>query len=119
MILIRGVNVPVATTGHLIAMKLIARDDQRRPRDRDDLVQLSGVADRLAWSQAETAVDLITERGLSRKRDLRSCGMAIAKRRSRLMPITSTTSDTQSRPLSCVAQVKAAARRYLADPSPG
>lgn len=69
-ITVRGQQVPVATIGHLIAMKLIARDDKRRPRDRDDLVQLSLVADEREWERAETAIRLIHERGFSRNRDL-------------------------------------------------
>jgi hypothetical protein len=40
-----GHLVPVASVGHLIAMKLVSFDDERRPRDRADLVELSKVAD--------------------------------------------------------------------------
>ena len=38
--------MPVASTGHLIAMKLLARDDRRRPADYDDLRSLAEVATR-------------------------------------------------------------------------
>ncbi|MBI2494468.1 MAG: nucleotidyl transferase AbiEii/AbiGii toxin family protein, partial [Candidatus Rokubacteria bacterium] len=31
-------QIPVATTGHLIALKILARDDRTRPQDRVDLV---------------------------------------------------------------------------------
>jgi predicted nucleotidyltransferase len=62
--------VPVATVGHLIAMKLLARDDRRRPADADDLRALSAVARDGDWDQARTAVELISERGFSRERDL-------------------------------------------------
>ena len=38
-------RVSVARTGHLIAMKLLARDDRHRPADADDLRALATVAD--------------------------------------------------------------------------
>lgn len=65
-----GVTVPVATVGHLIAMKLISRDPKRRPRDQQDLVELARVADVLEWRRAEASVVLIQQRGFSRGRDL-------------------------------------------------
>lgn len=69
---ILGVTVPVATVGHLIAMKLVSRDAKRRPRDQQDLVALAGVADALEWRRAEAAIELIQQRGFSRGRDLRA-----------------------------------------------
>jgi predicted nucleotidyltransferase len=65
-----GVTVPVATVGHLIAMKLVSRDPKRRPRDQQDLVDLARVADELEWRRAEASVALIQQRGFSRGRDL-------------------------------------------------
>lgn len=65
-----GLEIPVATTGHLMAMKLLARDDRQRPADADDLRSLAAVATDADWRQARTAVRLITERGYSRDRDL-------------------------------------------------
>ncbi len=65
-----GLVVPVARTGHLIAMKLLARDDRRRPTDADDLLALADIADADDWSLASSAVLLITERGYGRGRDL-------------------------------------------------
>lgn len=62
--------VPVATVGHLIAMKLVSTDDDRRPHDRSDLLELARVADEAEWSRAEIAVRLITERRFHRGRDL-------------------------------------------------
>jgi hypothetical protein len=62
--------VPVAAVGHLIAMKLVSTDDDRRPHDRSDLVQLSKAADDTEWARAEIAVRLIAERGFARGRDL-------------------------------------------------
>ena len=65
-----GQLVPVALVGHLIAMKLVSIDDDRRPRDRADLVELSKAADDTEWARAVTAVRLIRERGFGRDRDL-------------------------------------------------
>jgi hypothetical protein len=53
-------------------MKLISRDDERRPQDYQDLRQLSKVADAVEWARAAEAVQLITERGFARRRDLRA-----------------------------------------------
>lgn len=66
----RDLRAPVARTGHLIAMKLLARDDRRRPNDADDLRALSAVATDDDWARAADAVELITERGFDRGRDL-------------------------------------------------
>jgi predicted nucleotidyltransferase len=66
----RGIVTEVAQIGHLIAMKLVARDDKRRPQDRLDLAALSKVADEAEWARAETAIRLIHERGFSLNRDL-------------------------------------------------
>jgi predicted nucleotidyltransferase len=63
--------LPVACVGHLIAMKLLARDDRRRPADADDLAALSVVATERDWAVATTAVDQIVDRGFSRGRELR------------------------------------------------
>lgn len=65
-----GVVVPVATIGHLIATKLLARDDRSRPTDADDLRALAGRAVDVDWREAEIAVALITARGFARGRDL-------------------------------------------------
>ena len=64
--------VPVAVTGHLIAMKLLARDDRLRPTDADDLQALASLANDGDWTAARQAVQLITERGFDRGRDLAS-----------------------------------------------
>jgi hypothetical protein len=66
----QGVTVPVARTGHLIALKLLARDDQRRPQDLFDLRALVNVADDHEIELARQAVVLITDRGFNRGRDL-------------------------------------------------
>lgn len=67
---IPALTVPVASVGHLIAMKLLARDDRSRPADADDLVQLASIADDLAWQVASDAVAAIHERAANRGRDL-------------------------------------------------
>lgn len=38
-----GVSMPVATAGHLVALKLLARDDETRPQDAADLLALASV----------------------------------------------------------------------------
>ena len=65
-----GLTVPVATIGHLLAMKLLARDDRNRPADADDLRALRRIADDQAWSTAHSAIRAIVERGYDRGRDL-------------------------------------------------
>jgi single-stranded DNA-specific DHH superfamily exonuclease len=65
-----GLELPVASVGHLIAMKLLARDDRHRPQDADDLLALSAIASAADWAEASEAVGLIVERGFARQRDL-------------------------------------------------
>lgn len=69
--IIPGLTLPVATTGHLIALKLLARDDERRPRDAADLRNLAEVASPEDRDVARQAVELIAARGFNRDRDLR------------------------------------------------
>ena len=66
----RSVSLPVASVGHLIALKLLARDDRHRPQDADDLRALAEVAGDADWSVAADAVALIESRGYARGRDL-------------------------------------------------
>lgn len=61
--------VPVAATGHLIALKLLSRDEQR-PQDDVDLRALLQAADSAELQRAKEAVALITQRGAHRDRDL-------------------------------------------------
>lgn len=65
-----GVLLPVARAGHLIAMKLLSRDDIRRPQDRVDLASLLAVADAGEVERARHACASITARGYARGRDL-------------------------------------------------
>ncbi|MEV3938051.1 hypothetical protein AB0K52_18980 [Glycomyces sp. NPDC049804] len=67
-----GLTVPVARIGHLIAVKLLARDDERRPQDLADLRALVADASPEDLAEAETAVVLIESRGYQRERDLRA-----------------------------------------------
>ena len=67
---VSGLALPVASVGHLIAMKLLARDDRRRPLDADDLRSLRAIAHDRDWAVAADAVALIGERGYARGRDL-------------------------------------------------
>jgi len=63
-----GIALPIATTGHLIALKLLARDDRFRPQDFDDLKALLREASPEDASQAREALQLIIERGYNRGR---------------------------------------------------
>jgi hypothetical protein len=65
-----GLVVPVARTGHLIAMKLLASDERQRPTDYDDLRSLIAIAAAEEIDLARRAVDLITDRGYHRGRNL-------------------------------------------------
>jgi predicted nucleotidyltransferase len=65
-----SIERPVARIGHLIVMKLLARDDRRRPNDADDLRSLVGVADDGELALARGAAELIQGRGFHRGRDI-------------------------------------------------
>jgi hypothetical protein len=67
---VAGLSVPVATIGHLIALKLLARDERSRPQDDMDLVHLIGAADAGDVHEARRAISLIEERGFHRGRQL-------------------------------------------------
>jgi len=65
-----GFRVPVAGLGHLLALKLLSRDDRTRPQDRVDLVTLLRAATRADLDVARHAVTLIHARGFQRGRNL-------------------------------------------------
>jgi hypothetical protein len=65
-----GFTVAVARLGHLIALKVLARDDRARPQDRVDLAALLGRADGPALAEARASLALVTRRGFQRGRDL-------------------------------------------------
>lgn len=62
--------VPVARTGDLLALKLLARDDDTRPQDAADLRALRAVASADDLALARDTAALIAERGFARGRDL-------------------------------------------------
>lgn len=64
------IELPVATTGHLLALKVLARDDERRPQDVIDIRALLEVATEGDVVTAKRALSLIMERGFHRNRDL-------------------------------------------------
>ena len=67
---IEGVVIRVATIAHLIATKVLSRDDHRRPQDRMDLVNLLGAASNIDITTARHALEIIQERGFNRGKDL-------------------------------------------------
>lgn len=75
-----GVRVPVATTGHLIALKVLSQDDEKRPLDRADLLALLGVATKDDLAAARAALALIEKRGYSRGKPLLTDLERLAKR---------------------------------------
>jgi hypothetical protein len=64
-----GLRVPVASAGHLLALKLLSRDDRTRPQDRVDLGALLHVATPADLDEARHGVALIHARGFQRDRD--------------------------------------------------
>lgn len=68
--LLPELEAPVARVGHLVAMKLLARDDRRRPQDYDDLRHLLAEADDVELARAREAVRLIQQRGFARGKAL-------------------------------------------------
>lgn len=65
-----GLVVPVATLGHLIALKVPSRDDRTRPRDAEDLRALLAEAAPADVASARAALALVAERGFQRGKDL-------------------------------------------------
>lgn len=65
-----GLSVPVAIAGHLVVLKLLARDDQTRPQDHADLIVLRPVLTVGDREAAAAAVRLVVDRGYARGRDL-------------------------------------------------
>jgi len=70
--LIPGLDVPIAQIGHLIALKVLARDDETRPQDLIDLRALVAEASSPDLTTARDSLALITERGYDRGRDLQA-----------------------------------------------
>lgn len=64
-----GAPVAVATVGHLVVLKLLARDESR-PQDDADLRALLRVATAADLAEARRSLALVTTRGFARGRDL-------------------------------------------------
>ena len=65
-----NLTLGVARTGHLIALKILSRDDVTRPQDLVDLRALGGVASSTELARAQQSLMLITNRGYDRGRNL-------------------------------------------------
>ena len=63
-------SLRVASVGHLLAMKILARDDRSRPQDYDDIRALLAVASAADRKVTSAPLKLITSRGFSRERRL-------------------------------------------------
>lgn len=68
--LIPGLTLKVARIDHLIALKVLSRDDMQRPQDLVDLRALLRVATDADVTRAREALGLITARGYDRGREL-------------------------------------------------
>jgi predicted nucleotidyltransferase len=77
--ILSGISAPVAQPGHLIALKILARDDRLRPQDAMDLRSLLRDASAADLALAREALALIHARGFHRGRDL-SAALAQASR---------------------------------------
>jgi hypothetical protein len=62
--------MPVCRSGHLLALKILARDDVRRPQDIIDIRALLRTVDSDELAVTRKALQLIMERGFHRGRDL-------------------------------------------------
>lgn len=78
--IVSGIQVPVARTGHLLALKLLARDDRRRPQDALDIEALLAASDEGDLAEAQEATRLIAARGFARGRDLQGSLAAVVER---------------------------------------
>jgi hypothetical protein len=70
LVLAHQLRMPVATIGHLIALKLLSHDDDRRRQDLIDLDELKRAASDVDWATATAACQLIVQRRFHRGRDL-------------------------------------------------
>jgi hypothetical protein len=62
--------IRVATIPHLIATKVLSRDDNSRPQDRSDLLALIKEANEDDLAAAREALKIIRARGFHRQKDL-------------------------------------------------
>lgn len=63
-------SAPIAQVGHLLALKVLARDDETRPQDLVDLRALLVEASPRDLDLARASLGLISERGYDRGREL-------------------------------------------------
>lgn len=70
--LLQNLTIGIARTGHLIALKVLSRDDLTRPQDLIDLRALLRVASSAELARARESLALIAARGYHRGRDLSS-----------------------------------------------
>ncbi|HQP88948.1 MAG TPA: nucleotidyl transferase AbiEii/AbiGii toxin family protein [Thermoanaerobaculia bacterium] len=70
MEILPGLTIPIACTGHLIALKALARNDRDRPQDLDDIRALLREATPADVAEAQDAAALIESRGYARGRRL-------------------------------------------------
>ena len=68
--LLPRLSMRVAATGHLIALKVLSRDDVTRPQDLVDLRALLRIATEAELDRARRALALIAARGFHRGRNL-------------------------------------------------
>jgi hypothetical protein len=68
--IIENVVIRVATIPHLIATKVLSRDDKIRPQDRSDLLALIKEASDSDLAAAREALEIIRDRGFHRQKDL-------------------------------------------------
>jgi hypothetical protein len=68
--IVPGLIVPLPHVGHLLALKVLSRDDIKRPQDLADIRALLKVADDKEIERTRNALSLITDRGFNRNRDL-------------------------------------------------
>jgi hypothetical protein len=70
--LLPDLTMGVARTGHLLALKVLSRDDVSRPQHLVDLRALLGVASPAELGRARDSLALIAARGYHRGRELMS-----------------------------------------------
>lgn len=68
--LLPDLKTKVASTGHLIALKVLSRNDRTRPLDLVDLQALLRAASSSDLERARNAIGLIVALGYHRDRDL-------------------------------------------------
>jgi hypothetical protein len=68
--LLEGVTVPVATSPHLLALKILSKDPVTRPQDLVDARRLVAIASSAELEEARSLLSLIERRGFHRGKDL-------------------------------------------------